>query len=194
MRRSIFACGLLLVLAGISSAVATGANGHGRQSEPTMQGTAGQADGHTAAYWNAKAQRAQAAAKRWLTVIHGRPPHDFSSTSARQSSSAQDARDTARSWQKRASAARKTAHHPPHLRAWYCIHNREGAWNDPNAPYWGGLQMDMNFQAAYGKWLLNHKGTADHWTPLEQIWAGVRAWRTRGFEPWSSSAHACGVY
>jgi hypothetical protein len=54
--------------------------------------------------------------------------------------------------------------------------------------------MDMNFQSAYGKWLLKHQGTADNWTPLQQIWAGVRAWRERGFEPWGNSAHACGVY
>jgi hypothetical protein len=193
MRRSIIACGLLLGFAGISSA-ATAADGHGRQSEPTMQGSSDQAGGHSAAYWNAKAQHAQAVAKRWVTVIHGRPPHGFSSTSSRKSSSAQGAQANAQQWQQRANAARKKAHHPPQLRAWNCIHSHEGAWTDPNAPYWGGLQMDMNFQSAYGKWLLNHKGTADHWTPLEQIWAGVRAWRTRGFEPWSSSAHACGVY
>ena len=56
------------------------------------------------------------------------------------------------------------------------------------------LYDDMDFQRAYGAWLLKHKGTADHWTPLEQIWTGVRAWHQRGFEPWSTSAHACGVY
>ena len=86
------------------------------------------------------------------------------------------------------------AKNPPELHAWYCIHSYEGSWTDPNAPYWGGLQMDMNFQSAYGPWLLQHKGTANHWTPLQQIWAGVRAWRVRGFEPWSNTAHACGVY
>ena len=37
-------------------------------------------------------------------------------------------------------------------------------------------------------------GTANHWAPLAQIWAGVRAWRVRGFEPWANTAHACGVY
>ncbi len=30
--------------------------------------------------------------------------------------------------------------------------------------------MDLSFQQAYGGWLLHHKGTADHWSPLEQIW------------------------
>lgn len=192
MRRSITACGLLLAFAGISSAGATAANGHSRQTEPTVQQD--QSTGHSAAYWNAKAKQAQAAAARWLTVIHGRPPQGFAHISARKTSSAQDAQANAKAWQKRANEARETAHHPPHLQAWYCIHRHEGPWNDPNAPYWGGLQMDMNFMSAYGHWLLVHKGTADHWTPLEQIWAGVRAWRQRGFEPWSTSAHACGVY
>jgi hypothetical protein len=186
MRRSIIACGLLLVLAGISSAVATAA-------EPTMHSSQ-QSQAHSAAYWNAKAHHAQAVAARWLSVIHGRPTGRNWATSARKSSSADDARANARQWHKRAVAAWRNAHHPPKLRAWYCIHSYEGPWNDPNAPYWGGLQMDYNFQSAYGPWLLKHKGTADHWTPLEQIWAGVRAWRTRGFEPWSSTAHACGVY
>ena len=97
-------------------------------------------------------------------------------------------------WHHRAQAAWQLAKNPPKLDAWNCIHSYEGSWSDPDAPYWGGLQMDMNFQSAYGTWLLNHKGTANHWTPLQQIWAGVRAWRVRGFAPWSNTAHACGVY
>ena len=32
--------------------------------------------------------------------------------------------------------------------------------------------MDLSFQQTYGGWLLSHKGTADHWSPLEQIWVG----------------------
>jgi hypothetical protein len=97
-------------------------------------------------------------------------------------------------WHRRAIAAWRVAHHPPRLRAWNCIHHYEGSWTDANAPYWGGLQMDYSFQSAYGSWLLRHEGTANHWAPLAQIWAGVRAWRVRGFEPWAGTAHACGVY
>lgn len=84
--------------------------------------------------------------------------------------------------------------HPPHESAWRCIHRYEGAWNDPNAPYWGGLQMDLGFQKSYGGWLLARKGTADHWTPLEQMWVAERAHRSgRGFYPWPNTARYCGL-
>lgn len=83
---------------------------------------------------------------------------------------------------------------PPHYRAWKCIHKYEGAWNDPNPPYWGGLQMDMSFQRAYGAALLRRKGTADHWTPLEQMWVAEKAYRSgRGFYPWPTTARICGL-
>jgi len=189
MRRSIFACGLLLALAGIPSAVATAASGDGSRAPAAPRESRAQTD-HTD-YWNAKALRAQAATARWLTVIRGRPPQHLSHATA---NSSQAAYDLWQKWHRRATAAAKHAKHPPKLKAWYCIHSHEGAWTDPNAPYWGGLQMDHDFQSAYAPWLLKHKGTADHWTPFTQIWAGVRAWRVRGFEPWSTSAHACGVY
>lgn len=83
---------------------------------------------------------------------------------------------------------------PPSLSDWMCIHHYEGSWQDPNSPYWGGLQMDLGFQSTYGGWLLKHKGTADHWTPMEQIWVAVRAYKSRGFSPWPNTAHACGLY
>ena len=191
MRRSIFACGLLLVLAGIPSAVATAAGGTDPQGSEQQQTARTQAKAASIAYWDGKAQSAEAATARWLTVVRGQPPH-FSQT--RSSTSPVAARRQARVWHDRAVAASNLAQHPPKLQAWYCIHRFEGSWTDPNAPYWGGLQMDYNFQAAYGPWLLKHKGTANHWSPLEQIWAGVRAWRVRGFEPWANTARACGVY
>ncbi len=53
-------------------------------------------------------------------------------------------------WRKRELAARRKAHNPPRLRAWKCIQRHEGPWNDPHAPYYGGLQMDINFQRLYG--------------------------------------------
>jgi hypothetical protein len=143
-------------------------------------------------YWSARALRAQAATVRWVTVVRGRPPQHVSTV--RGTATVQSARSLALLWHQRASTAKRVATHPPHRSAWFCIQQHEGSWSDPNAPYWGGLQMDYDFQAAYGAWLLKHKGTANHWTPLEQIWTGVRAWRVRGFEPWSTTAHACGVY
>ena len=97
-------------------------------------------------------------------------------------------------WRRIALHTKRVALHPPHLRAWLCIHTYEAAWNDRNAPYYGGLQMDLSFQLAYGRHLFARKGTADHWTPLEQMWVAERAVRAgRGFFAWPNSARACGV-
>ena len=97
-------------------------------------------------------------------------------------------------WKHRAKRARRLAAHPPHMAGWLCIHRYEGAWNDPNGPYYGGLQMDLGFQRTYGARLLRRKGTADHWTPLEQMWVAERALRAgRGFYPWPNTARACGL-
>jgi len=82
---------------------------------------------------------------------------------------------------------------PAHRRQWLCIHHFEGSWRDPNPPYYGGLQMDISFQRAYGPLLLRIKGTANHWTPLEQMWVAERAYRTRGFYPWPNTARDCGL-
>jgi hypothetical protein len=97
-------------------------------------------------------------------------------------------------WTARANTAQRLAQHPPRLKDWLCIHHYEGAWNDPNAPYYGGLQMDWSFMQAYGPELLKTKGTADHWTPLEQIWVAERAYESgRGFYPWPNTARWCGL-
>ncbi len=97
-------------------------------------------------------------------------------------------------WQQVALKARERAQNPPHRRQWLCIHRFEGAWTDPNPPYYGGLQMDLSFQRAYGGGLLSRKGTANHWTPLEQMWAAERAHRSgRGFYPWPNTARYCGL-
>jgi hypothetical protein len=97
-------------------------------------------------------------------------------------------------WKRVALKTRRHAENPPHKRQWLCIHHYEGAWNDPNPPYYGGLQMDVGFQRAYGGGLLARKGTADHWTPLEQMWAAERAHRAgRGFYPWPNTARYCGL-
>jgi hypothetical protein len=97
-------------------------------------------------------------------------------------------------WHRRALRARKLASRPPHHSAWLCIQRHEGAWTDPNGPYYGGLQMDISFQHAYGRELLRRKGTAEHWTPLEQMWVAERAHRSgRGFYPWANTARHCGL-
>jgi hypothetical protein len=97
-------------------------------------------------------------------------------------------------WRIRAERARFRAHHPPHLAEWRCIHRWEGSWTDPNSPYYGGLQMDLAFQRAYGPGLLRHKGTANHWAPYEQMWVAERALKAgRGFHPWPLTALRCGL-
>ena len=97
-------------------------------------------------------------------------------------------------WRRRAAAVRRRAANPPHRSEWICIHGHEGAWDDPNAPYYGGLQMDLAFQSAWGRELLARKGTADHWTPLEQMWVAERAYRSGlGFTPWPNTARMCGL-
>lgn len=53
--------------------------------------------------------------------------------------------------------------------------------------------MDVGFQQTYGMDLYRAKGTADNWTPLEQMWVAERAHRTRGFYPWPNTARNCGL-
>jgi hypothetical protein len=97
-------------------------------------------------------------------------------------------------WKRIAANMRRIAQNPPHKAQWLCIHRYEGAWNDPNPPYYGGLQMDYGFMATYGRHLLRRKGTADGWTPLEQMWVAERAHRSgRGFYPWPNTARYCGL-
>ena len=99
-----------------------------------------------------------------------------------------------REWERISARVQRVAMHPPHLYAWTCIHRYEGAWTDTGTPYYGGLQMDLGFQRTYGPGLLARKGTADHWTPLEQMWVAERAVRAgRGFWPWPNTARMCGV-
>ena len=97
-------------------------------------------------------------------------------------------------WKRVATRTRYQAQNPPHKLEWLCIHRYEGSWTDPSPPYYGGLQMDLSFQRAYGAHLLQRKGTADRWTPLEQMWVAERAHRAgRGFFPWPNTARNCGL-
>jgi hypothetical protein len=97
-------------------------------------------------------------------------------------------------WRVRAVRTRRLALNPPYRSAWLCIHRYEASWRDSAPPYYGGLQMDVSFQRRYAPRLYSVKGTADHWTPLEQIWAAERARRSgRGFSPWPNTARLCGV-
>jgi hypothetical protein len=143
------------------------------------------------AHWRRHIQSFRAGTRRWLTVIRGRPPVGGSRSLAVYS--LERLRQLARAWRRREHAAWWRASHPPDFAGWLCIHHYEGSWTDAGGPYWGGLQMDLSFQATYGGWLLRHRGTADHWSPLEQIWVAVRASRVRGFSPWPNTARFCGM-
>jgi hypothetical protein len=89
----------------------------------------------------------------------------------------------------------KVAPKIPHLHAWLCIHSHEAPnWTIANAPYYGGLQMDVGFQQTYGSAYFRTRGTANHWTPAQQMIAAERAWRVRGFSPWPNTARMCGLH
>jgi hypothetical protein len=80
--------------------------------------------------------------------------------------------------------------------AFMCIARHESGlrWDiSTGNGYYGGLQMDRTFQATYGPELYRWKGTADHWTPDEQIAVASRAVASRGFTPWPATARMCGL-
>ncbi len=129
---------------------------------------------------------------RWQTVMFKpRTPYNGTAETTRSDSYR---RWVLRVWENRAKVAWRKATRPPHYDEWLCIHRYEGSWTDPNAPYYGGLQMDMSFQRAYGWNLLQRKGTADNWSPLEQMWVAERAYASgRGFYPWPNTARYCNL-
>ena len=206
MRRSILACGLLLAFAGMATAAAAARSATSEASTSPSTST-GATVATTAAVkrpsrWELKdarvsrrhIRRYRADTRHWLTVMNGRPPASGARLLAAHQSTAAQLRRLARRWRHRAHHTWLQATHPPELRDWLCIHRYEGSWVDSGAPYWGGLQMDLSFQQTYGGWLLRHQGTADHWSPLEQIWVAVRASHSRGFSPWPNTARDCGLY
>jgi hypothetical protein len=139
-----------------------------------------------------KIDRYQQETWRWQRLM-GKPLTQSAGRTLAKLSS-EDLRHAVLLWRTRARKARRLARRPPHLHAFLCIHHFEGSWTDTGAPYYGGLQMDITFQAHYGGWLLRAKGTADHWTPLEQIWVAERAYmRGRGYWPWPNTARDCGL-
>jgi hypothetical protein len=84
----------------------------------------------------------------------------------------------------------------PHslVRAFTCIHRYEGSWTDGGAPYYGGLQMDLQFQRAYGREFLRAFGTAENWPPSLQIAVAIKGYLAgRGFHPWPVTARRCGL-
>jgi hypothetical protein len=125
-----------------------------------------------------------------------RTPTDFSERRTRSNAYRTWVRDL---WRARAERAEKRAERPPHRRQWLCIHRherhpRQGWRTRTGNGFYGGLQMNLAFQRQYGHRLLQRKGTADRWTPLEQMWVAERAHRSgRGFGPWPNTARYCGL-
>jgi hypothetical protein len=128
----------------------------------------------------------------WQRVLGiRRTPTDFAERSTASVHALRSLRDR---WRARVIDVRTRAKRPPHKAAWSCIQRYEGRWNDPDAPYYGGLQMDITFQRRYGTYLLRRKGTANRWTRLEQMWTAEKALRAgRGFYPWPLAASRCGL-
>ena len=181
MRRSLLACAGLLAFA--CTTAATTVPRAAASQEMVGKAAIARLGGEIAQY--------QQATWHWQRVMGVR----LTPTNGRvlTAMSVSDVRRAAQEWKRREVSVTRLAQHPPQLKAWLCIHRYEGSWTDTGDPYWGGLQMDISFQRTYGAWLFRHKGTADHWTPLEQIWTAVRAARTRGFWPWPNTARFCGL-
>lgn len=100
-------------------------------------------------------------------------------------------------WAKRYLVARQLAMNPPHRWLWMCIHSKEGNWNDPNAPYYGGLQMGHWFMDTYAAQLRQSLGTANNWSPLQQMWVAEKAFQREDysrswlFRQWPNTAPPC---
>lgn len=88
----------------------------------------------------------------------------------------------------------------PDYMAWYyssgakCVHEGEGAWNSNTGNgYYGGFQADISFQKTYNQHAYRTWGTANNWSPLEQIKMAYIGWRSRGWYPWPTTARNCGL-
>lgn len=79
------------------------------------------------------------------------------------------------------------------VRGALCIHSHEGSWRDGGSPYYGGLQMDIPFQRRWGPRYLRRLGTADKWSPHQQLHVAYRAYRHLGWSPWPVTRRMCGL-
>jgi hypothetical protein len=145
-----------------------------------------------AAYYGAEIARFQKQTWHWQRVMGVRLTPSLRRELT--SMSPWQVRRAAARWKERSDATYARARRPPHLREWLCIHRYEGSWTASTGNgYYGGLQMNLEFQRVYGGYLFRKKGTADKWSPLEQIWAAEKAHRSRGFWPWPNTARYCGL-
>lgn len=93
-----------------------------------------------------------------------------------------------------ASATSATSYSDPLLCIKHYESDGDGGWraNTGNG-YYGGLQMDLSFQHAYGWIYLSRWGTADRWPAWAQLSAGHRAVASRGYAPWPQTRRYCHV-
>lgn len=116
-----------------------------------------------------------------------------SSGSFKRSNSLRYIKWVERKWEKINYNELRAFRNPPHLNQFMCIHHYEGSWTDTGSPYYGGLQMDDGFQTSYAPQALLEKGTANKWSPLEQIWTAEQAFKSRGYWPWPNTARYCSL-
>jgi hypothetical protein len=83
------------------------------------------------------------------------------------------------------------------VRDFLCVYGGENAgygWSaNTGNGYYGGLQMDLDFQRTWGLEFFKQWGTADHWPPEVQIAVAIRAYFHRGWQPWPNTSRACGL-
>lgn len=192
MRRFILAFAGLLAACASSAGALQAAAGNEAAAARTVQAARTEARRQAAIGWlGARIKGYQEATWRWERLM-GAPITPADGRVLTQMS-VPDVRRAVVLWRDRATQALRSAQRPPHLAAFLCIHRFEGRWTDGGGPYYGGLQMDLGFQETYAPALLRTKGTADHWTPLEQIWTAEKALKSRGFYPWPNTARFCGL-
>lgn len=193
MRRILLASAVLFALCGSAALGAQQRHDEQKRTAATSHRSTSHRSARAAAlrYLEGELQRYESLTWHWQQLTGAHRTQTAGRTLAAMAVS--DLERTVGVWKQRARAAHRAAQHPPHLRDWMCIHRYEGAWNDVGGPYWGGLQMSLSFQESYGPRLYRAKGTADHWTPLEQMWTAEKALKSRGFWPWPNTARLCGL-
>jgi hypothetical protein len=104
-----------------------------------------------------------------------------------------------RKWDRRLDHYRAAyARRLPVLENLRCIHTYEGTWDAVSntvPTYYGGLQMDATFEAAYGADVLASRGGvhANRWPKHDQLMVAYRGYKVRGYTPWPVAAAACGL-
>jgi len=173
MRRHIAAACALTLALGAGATAPTSFADEAPPTVPTSPSVAAPADRDIGRYLLRDIEKARRAVWRWERLM--RVKRTKATRVAERTNDPEHRRAILRWWKERARMRSRQAHRLPRMRAWRCIQRHEGAWNDPNPPYYGGLQMDLAFQRTYGADLFRRKGTADNWKPIEQIWVAERA-------------------